>query len=76
MDIRTTLYATRGAVSAVAAAIGVSSAAVSQWRRRGIPTKRMPAIEEALRVHLASIGVTEVNAAAAEDSNHDRANTQ
>jgi len=52
MDLRSTLYSTRGAVTAVARELGISDAAVSQWKRRGIPVRREPEIETALRRHL------------------------
>lgn len=52
MDLTHTLYTTRGAVTAVARALGISTAAVSQWRARGIPDDRKAAVEAALRAHL------------------------
>lgn len=57
MELGTQLFATRGAVTAVAARLGISQAAVSQWRERGIPTSRMSDVEEALREHLRSLGM-------------------
>ena len=59
MHIEHTLYTTRGAVTAVAAALGISRAAVSQWRRIGIPPGRRAAIEAALAEYLASIEPTD-----------------
>jgi transcriptional regulator with XRE-family HTH domain len=55
MDIEHALYTTRGAPSAVAERLGVSRAAVSQWRFRGIPDDRRDAVADALREYLASI---------------------
>lgn len=55
MDVRTTLYGTRGAVTAVARTLNISDAAVSQWKTRGIPAKRLPQVEAALREHLARL---------------------
>lgn len=55
MNLAHTLYTTRGAVTAVAITLGISLAAVSQWRRRGIPEDRVPAVEAALREYLAKI---------------------
>lgn len=55
MDITTTLYSTRGAVTAVSAALGISDAAVSQWKKRGIPDARRVDVERALRVHLETL---------------------
>lgn len=55
MDICTTLYATRGAVTAVARKLGISDAAVSQWKTRGIPSRRLPEVEVALQEHLSAI---------------------
>jgi predicted transcriptional regulator len=57
MDVATQLFATRGAVTAVAARLGISQAAVSQWRERGIPSGRTADVEEALREHLRSLGM-------------------
>ena len=56
MDVRTTLYGTRGAVTAVARHLNITDAAVSQWKTRGIPAKRLPQVEAALREHLERIG--------------------
>jgi hypothetical protein len=53
MDIRTTLYTTRGAVTAVARALSISDAAVSQWKKRGIPDDRREAVKVALQAYLA-----------------------
>jgi DNA-binding transcriptional regulator YdaS (Cro superfamily) len=55
MDIATTLYTTRGAVTAVAARLGISDAAVSQWKTRGIPERRIADVEAALREYLATL---------------------
>lgn len=55
MDVRQTLYSTRGAVTAVAKKLGISDAAVSQWKTRGIPSRRLDDVERALREHLAAI---------------------
>lgn len=54
MDIEHTLYTTRGAISAVARDLGISTAAVSMWRRRGIPPGRLEAVEVSLRRHVQS----------------------
>jgi DNA-binding transcriptional regulator YdaS (Cro superfamily) len=54
MDTFQTLYRTRGASAAVAAALGISQAAVSQWRAKGIPADRLPMVEQVLRDHLAT----------------------
>ncbi len=70
MDIHTTLYATRGAVTSVAGALRVSVAAVSQWKRRGIPAGRLDAVEAALRAHLDQIGQSDVKPVNAATSNH------
>lgn len=52
MDLHSTLYRTRGAVTAVAKDLGISDAAVSQWKKRGFPEKRVAEIEAALREYL------------------------
>lgn len=57
MDLATQLYATRGAVTAVARKLGISDAAVSQWKTRGIPDRRLSDVEAALREHLSALGV-------------------
>lgn len=49
MDIRTALYTTRGASKAVADKLGISAAAVSHWRTRGIPADRLADIEQIIR---------------------------
>lgn len=63
MDIHRTLYATRGASAAVAAALHISQAAVSQWRARGIPAERLDAVEAALKAHLDTLGLATVEVA-------------
>jgi DNA-binding transcriptional regulator YdaS (Cro superfamily) len=55
-DTATVLFTTRGAAKAVSDRIGVSQAAVSQWRERGIPARRLAEVEAALAEHLKSIG--------------------
>lgn len=57
MDIEVTLFATKGAAAAVATRLGISQAAVSQWRDRGIPASRVPEVEAVLREHLQRLGV-------------------
>lgn len=52
MDVRNTLYTTRGAVSAVARGLGISIAAVSQWKKRGIPPRRVADVARVLRDYL------------------------
>ncbi len=49
------LYTTRGAVAAVATALGISQAAVSQWTGRGIPDDRVDDVRRALDAHLAHL---------------------
>lgn len=49
------LFTTRGAVAAVARALGISQAAVSQWRQAGIPDSRRADVETALAEHLGSL---------------------
>ena len=63
MDIHRTLYTTRGACAAVASALEISQAAVSQWRGRGIPADRVEAVEAALKAHLTAIGAVAVEVA-------------
>lgn len=48
MDVHRTLYSLRGAVTAVARELDISDAAVSQWKKRGIPTKRIPEVAAVL----------------------------
>lgn len=55
MNIPQTLFSTRGAISAVARRLGVTAACVSQWRKRGIPARRMADVDAALREHVATI---------------------
>lgn len=55
MDIYRTLYTTRGAGKAVAEALGISDAAVSQWRKRGIPEDRRADVERVLTQFIASL---------------------
>ena len=51
------IFATRGGVTAVAKALNISLAAVSQWRDRGeIPDARKDAAHSAIEAHLASLG--------------------
>lgn len=45
MDIKGILFTTRGASKAVAEQLGISSAAVSQWRTRGIPPGRLADVQ-------------------------------
>jgi DNA-binding transcriptional regulator YdaS (Cro superfamily) len=59
LDTATALFTTRGAAKAVADRLGISQAAVSQWRERGIPARRMPEVEAALFEHLRAIGAEE-----------------
>ena len=80
MDLTTQLYATRGGVTAVARKLGISDAAVSQWKTRGIPQRRLGDVQAALSEHLAAIGaaglpVTPADHAAADagSANHDAA---
>ncbi len=47
-DPRTILAERRGAVTFVAARLGISAPAVSMWQRRGIPEKRIEAVRAAL----------------------------
>jgi hypothetical protein len=47
-DVHQTLYQRRGAVTFVAAKLGISIPAVSQWRKRGIPDDRLEAVQAAL----------------------------
>jgi len=63
MDITRTLYTTRGACAAVASALGISAAAVSQWRLRGIPADRQEAVEAALKAHLDTLGLATIEVA-------------
>jgi DNA-binding transcriptional regulator YdaS (Cro superfamily) len=56
MDLARQLYATRGAVTAVARALGISDAAVSQWKLRGIPARRWEAVSAAFNAHVAALG--------------------
>lgn len=56
MDLHRTLYQTRGAVTAVADALRISDAAVSQWKRRGIPENRRADVERVLVQLLADGG--------------------
>lgn len=52
-----TIFSTRGAVTAVAEALDISLAAVSQWRKRGvIPEGRREAVEAALKLHMEALG--------------------
>lgn len=55
MDIYRTLYTTRGASKAVSVALGISDAAVSQWRKRGIPADRVTDVERALAEFLSQL---------------------
>ncbi len=55
MDIYRTLYTTRGAGKAVAEALGISDAAVSQWKRRGIPSDRQAEVERVLADYVARL---------------------
>ena len=43
-----TLFTRRGAVTAVARECRISTAAVSQWRKTGIPPKRLPVVMRVL----------------------------
>jgi DNA-binding transcriptional regulator YdaS (Cro superfamily) len=52
MDLVRTITTTRGAVTAVAEKLGISQAAVSQWRGRGIPADRVEDVRRALDAHL------------------------
>jgi DNA-binding transcriptional regulator YdaS (Cro superfamily) len=56
MDVHSTLYTTRGAVTAVAKRLGISDAAVSRWKTRGIPPNRAAEVETALRDYVAEAG--------------------
>mgnify|MGYP004702151007 CR=1 FL=1 len=47
-NLHQTLYQRRGAVTFVAGKLGISAAAVSMWRGRGIPEGRIQAVEAAL----------------------------
>jgi len=56
-DLLQTIMRTRGAVTAVAAALNISPAAVSQWRIRGeVPAARVEAVSAALTQHMAELG--------------------
>jgi DNA-binding transcriptional regulator YdaS (Cro superfamily) len=57
MDVGTTLFAVRGAARAVAQRLGISQAAVSQWRQRGIPEARAKEVEAALEDHMRKVGL-------------------
>jgi hypothetical protein len=51
------IFATRGGVTAVAKALNISLAAVSQWRDRGeIPENRKIAAQDAIDAHLSRLG--------------------
>lgn len=51
------IFATRGGVTAVAKALNISLAAVSQWRERGdIPESRREAAQAAIDAHLLTLG--------------------
>jgi DNA-binding transcriptional regulator YdaS (Cro superfamily) len=52
MDTLLTIATTRGAAKAVAQALGISQAAVSQWRGSGVPAERRDDVERALRAYL------------------------
>jgi hypothetical protein len=63
------IFATRGGVTAVAKALNISLAAVSQWREKGeIPENRRFAAQHAIDAHLSSFGgpVAHCDAAARE----------
>ncbi len=47
-SLEDTLFTRRGAVTAVAKECRISTAAVSQWRKAGIPEKRLPAVAKVL----------------------------
>ena len=47
-DLRNALFRTRLAVRAVAKECDISAAAVSQWRKSGIPANRRAAVEKVL----------------------------
>ncbi|MDQ1079715.1 hypothetical protein [Pseudoroseomonas cervicalis] len=55
-----TLFTRRGAVTAVAKECRISTAAVSQWRKTGIPTKRLPVV---IRVLTEKFGARQEQAA-------------
>jgi hypothetical protein len=57
MGLETTLFAVRGAATAVAKRLGISQAAVSQWRQRGIPAARASEVERALGDYLRELGL-------------------
>ena len=48
MDTHRTLFQRRGAVSHVAKKLNISTAAVSQWKKRGIPSDRTGDVDRAL----------------------------
>jgi predicted transcriptional regulator len=55
MDILGTIATTRGAAKAVADALGISQAAVSQWRAIGVPEDRQADAARALAQYLDSL---------------------
>jgi predicted transcriptional regulator len=48
IELHDAIFRRRGAVSHVAACLGLSVAAVSQWKKRGIPERHAEKIQEAL----------------------------
>jgi hypothetical protein len=54
MDVMQTIQITRGAVKAIAEDLGISLAAVSKWKRCGIPPARLPAVKIVLERHIAA----------------------
>lgn len=58
-DIRSVLFNTKGAAKAVAERLGISQAAVSQWRERGIPARRLADVSDALANHVRAINAEE-----------------
>jgi DNA-binding transcriptional regulator YdaS (Cro superfamily) len=57
-DLESILFSRRGGVKAAAEACGISPAAVSQWKKAGIPAKRRAAVAQVLGVDLAEAATT------------------
>lgn len=61
-ELATLLFSRRGAVKAVSEAASISAAAVSQWKRNGIPDRRRELVARVLGVQLtASSTMTEAD---------------